>query len=264
MRNCAPIRRWPPKKMKDGMSRNEAFRAVRLERGNVEVTREIVRSGSWEFFVETCWRLHRLRRAHTRLRNRDDHSDVQYRRYGYSSAFIVCRVRPASDDRRVDSGLRSDPGERPAFSGMATGGNLVPTDSAHWRRECQRDGLQRPNRGKGKKGLELMLMAVGSVLFIGCLNIMNLLLARLSSPRRELAVRSAIGASRWRLTRQMIFESLTLSTIGGVCGLFVAHLGVRLFLAFAPFDVPRLDEVHVDMRVVMFALLVSAVAGLVI
>jgi putative ABC transport system permease protein len=118
--------------------------------------------------------------------------------------------------------------------------------------------------GRARSGLELMLMAVGSVLFIGCLNIMNLLLARLSSRRRELAVRSAIGASRWRLTRQMIIESLTLSAVGGACGLFVAYLGVRLFVAFAPLDVPRLDEVHVDIRVVMFALLVSAVAGLVI
>jgi predicted permease len=118
--------------------------------------------------------------------------------------------------------------------------------------------------GRARSGLELMLMAVGTVLFIGCLNIMNLLLARLSSRRRELAVRSAVGASRWRLTRQMIVESLMLSAIGGICGLFVAYLGVRLFLAFAPFDVPRLDEVHVDMRVVMFALLVSTIAGLVI
>jgi putative ABC transport system permease protein len=118
--------------------------------------------------------------------------------------------------------------------------------------------------GRARSGLELMLMAVGSVLFIGCLNIMNLLLARLSSRRRELAVRSAIGASRWRLTRQMIVESLTLSAMGGACGLFVAYLGVRLFVAFAPLDAPRLDEVHVDMRVVMFALLVSTIAGLVI
>ena len=118
--------------------------------------------------------------------------------------------------------------------------------------------------GRARSGLELMLMAVGSVLFIGCLNIMNLLLARLSSRRRELAVRSAIGASRWRLTRQMIVESLTLSAMGGACGLFVAYLGVRLFVAFAPLDAPRLDEVHIDMRVVMFALLVSTIAGLVI
>ena len=118
--------------------------------------------------------------------------------------------------------------------------------------------------GRARSGLQLMLMAVGSVLLIGCLNIMNLLLARLSSRRRELAVRSAIGASRWRLTRQMIIESLTLSAIGGACGLFVAYLGVRLFVAFAPSDAPRLDEVHVDMRVVMFALLVSTIAGLVI
>jgi len=118
--------------------------------------------------------------------------------------------------------------------------------------------------GRARSGLELMLMAVAIVFFIGCLNIMNLLLARLSSRRRELAVRSVIGASRWRLKRQMIVESLTLSAMGGACGVLVAYLAVRLFLAFAPFDVPRLDEVQVDMRAVMFTLIVSTIAGLVI
>lgn len=118
--------------------------------------------------------------------------------------------------------------------------------------------------GRARSGLELMLMAVAIVFFIGCLNIMNLLLARLSSRRRELAVRSAIGASRWRLKRQMIVESLTLSAMGGACGVLVAYLAVRLFLAFAPFDIPRLDEVHLNMRGVMFALVASTFAGLVI
>src|SRR5256884_4970442 len=69
--------------------------------------------------------------------------------------------------------------------------------------------------GRAKTGLELMLLAVGIVLFIGCINITNLLLARLSSRRRELAVRSMLGASSWRLKRQMIVESLTLSAGGG-------------------------------------------------
>src|SRR5260370_16281072 len=109
-----------------------------------------------------------------------------------------------------------------------------------------------------------MLAAVAVVLFIGCVNTTNLLLARLSSRRRELAVRSAIGASRWRLRRQMIVESLTLSAVGGACGVLIASAAIRLILALAPADVPRLDEVHVDARTVIFTLIISTIAGLVI
>jgi putative ABC transport system permease protein len=118
--------------------------------------------------------------------------------------------------------------------------------------------------GRANTGLELMLGAVAVVLFIGCVNITNLLLARLSSRRRELAVRSAIGASRWRLRRQMIVESLTLSAVGGACGVLIAYAAIRLILALAPADVPRLDEVHVDTRTLIFALIISTIAGLVI
>jgi putative ABC transport system permease protein len=118
--------------------------------------------------------------------------------------------------------------------------------------------------GRAKTGLQLMLTAVGVVLFIGCVNITNLLLARFSARRRELAVRSAIGASRWRLIRQMIVESLTLSAVGGACGVLIAYGAIRIILALAPADVPRLDEVLIGARTVIFTLIISTIAGLVI
>jgi predicted permease len=118
--------------------------------------------------------------------------------------------------------------------------------------------------GRAKTGLNLMLTAVGVVLFIGCVNITNLLLSRLSWRRRELAVRSAIGASRWRLIRQMVVESLTLSAVAGACGASIAYGAIRLILVIVPADVPRLDEVHVDARILMFTLIISGIAGLVI
>src|SRR5262249_41447786 len=118
--------------------------------------------------------------------------------------------------------------------------------------------------GRAKTGLQLILTAVGVVLFIGCVNITNLLLVRFSSRRRELAVRSAIGASRWRLMRQMIVESLTLSAVGGACGALIAYGAIRVILALAPADVPRLDEVHLGARTVIFTLIISTIAGLVI
>jgi len=107
-------------------------------------------------------------------------------------------------------------------------------------------------------------LAVGIVLLIGCINITNLLLARLSSRRRELAVRSVLSVSRWRLKRQMIVESLTLSALSCSCGILVAYLGIRSILALAPADLPRLDEVHIDVPTIVFALFISTIAGLVI
>src|SRR5260370_22743437 len=119
-------------------------------------------------------------------------------------------------------------------------------------------------RGSARTGMDVMFGAWAVGCFIGCVNITNLLPARLSSRRRELAVRSGIGASRWRLSRQMIVESLTLSAVGGVCGVLIAYGAIRLILALAPADVPRLDEVHVDTRTLIFMLILSTIAGLVI
>jgi putative ABC transport system permease protein len=118
--------------------------------------------------------------------------------------------------------------------------------------------------GRAKTGLELTLAAVGVVLLVGSVNITNLLLARLSTRRRELAVRAAIGAGRARLVRQMLAESLTLATVGGVCGALIAVGGIRLILALAPADLPRLDEVHLDTRSFLFAAVISTVVGVVI
>jgi len=118
--------------------------------------------------------------------------------------------------------------------------------------------------GRAKTGLELTLAAVGVVLLIGCVNITNLLLARLSARRRELAVRAALGAGPARLVRQMLAESLTLATFGGACGAVMAFGGIRLILALAPADLPRLDEVHLSTRSFMFTVVISTVVGLVI
>jgi putative ABC transport system permease protein len=118
--------------------------------------------------------------------------------------------------------------------------------------------------GRVKTGMELTLAAVTIVLLIGCVNITNLLLARLSTRRRELAIRAAIGASRARLVRQMVVESLALSALGGASGICVAYGAMRLILAFAPATVPRLDEVQLDARVLLFTVTISTLAGLVI
>ncbi len=122
--------------------------------------------------------------------------------------------------------------------------------------------LQDQITGRSRTGLELVLSAVGLVLLIGCVNIANLLLARATSRKRELAIRSALGAGAYRLLRQMLAESLLLAGIGGAFGTAIAYGALRLILARAPIDLPRVDEIRLDARVLLFAIAASLMAGL--
>ena len=121
--------------------------------------------------------------------------------------------------------------------------------------------LQDQITGRSRTGLELMLAAVAAVLLIACVNIANLLLARATGRRREIAIRSALGAGSGRLVRQALAESLLLSGIGGVFGMAIAYAAIRLILARAPVDLPRMDEVHPDVRLLLFTVAISALAG---
>lgn len=115
-------------------------------------------------------------------------------------------------------------------------------------------------------GVRPMLLAIlGAVvllLAIACVNVSNLLLARALSRRAEIAVRTALGAGRWRLIRQLVTESLLLALLGGVAGLGVAAAIVRALMAFAPNALPRLDSLGLDISMFATALAISAVVGL--
>jgi putative ABC transport system permease protein len=100
------------------------------------------------------------------------------------------------------------------------------------------------------------------VLLIGCANVANLLLARASGRRREIAIRSAVGATRGRVIAQLLAESVLLSVVAGACGLVIATWGVDVLKAFAPPNIPRIDAISVDTRVVLFALGLSALTGI--
>jgi predicted permease len=104
-----------------------------------------------------------------------------------------------------------------------------------------------------RSALWLLLGAVGAVLLIVCVNIGNLMLVRTASRHREAGVRMALGASRAQLFRLMLSEALALVTVGGTLGLMVAWGGLKAFVATAPIDLPRIDEVHIDWRVLAFA-----------
>lgn len=114
-----------------------------------------------------------------------------------------------------------------------------------------------------RPALLAMFVAVGLVLVIACINLAGLLLARNASRQRELAIRSAVGGSRGRLVRQALTESTFLSLAGGSVGLLVAGWIHHLLPRILPHDLPRIEEVHLDARVLLFAVSLSAVTGLV-
>ena len=115
--------------------------------------------------------------------------------------------------------------------------------------------------GEVRPALLVLFGAVALVLLIACANVANLLLVRGAEREREFAIRSAIGAARRRLVQQMLTESLVLAAAGGLAGVLLASWGVDIIRGLGPDNIPRLDQVSIDGRVLSFALLLSALTA---
>ena len=128
----------------------------------------------------------------------------------------------------------------------------------HFRTESMKENIV----ASVKPTIRALMGAVIFVLLIACANVANLLLVRVSGRHRELAVRAAIGGSQWAITRQLLAESLVLAGAGGILGLVLAVVGIRLLMALAPQDLPRMTAISLDPVVLGFTLtacLLSAV-----
>ena len=146
----------------------------------------------------------------------------------------------------ITAGLRRDhPANYPANGGLTF--SIVP--------------LSEQVVGDSRRTLFVLLFAVGFVLLIACANVANLQLTRALARQKEIAVRLAIGASRMRIARQLLTESLVLSLFGGALGVLLAWVSLKGVRILGPGSVPRLGDTGIDGRVLLFTLFISLLAG---
>jgi predicted permease len=168
-------------------------------------------------------------------------------RFNYN---IVARLKRSVSAARATAELNVVAGQLEALAGEKVGLRAQVTP------------LLDSMAGKSRLGLLVLLGAVGSVLLIVCVNLANLMLARAERQWRDSAIRKALGATHARLVRQGLTDALLIALLGGVLGVAVAAAGLGALVRSAPPDIPRLEAVQLDYRVLFFALGITTLAGL--
>ncbi|HEU4434969.1 MAG TPA: ABC transporter permease, partial [Pyrinomonadaceae bacterium] len=175
-------------------------------------------------------------------------TDEQRGRQGNLNLATIGRLKPGVSVAQGEAELRAIQQQLPLGT-IGFSVNVVP--------------LHQQMVGAIRKPLFVLLATVAFVLLIACANIANLLLARATSRQKEIAIRAALGAGRRRIIRQLLTESLLLSITGGAIGLLLAVWGNSLLVSLIPREVPRINDVTVDARILLFTFGISIVTGLI-
>src|SRR5438445_1167799 len=191
-----------------------------------------------------------LRNAEALIPFEWDEKDLKNR--GMHSVGAFARMRPGVSERSAQADL--------AVIGPRIAARALP-DHTGWSQRAV--PLQEDLVGPVKPALQALLGAVVLVLLIACANVASMLLARGAVRQRELAIRSALGSGRGRILRQLLTEALLLALAGGALGVRLAAWGLDALVALAPRTIPRLDEVHLNGPVLIFALAVSVASGVI-
>jgi predicted permease len=165
---------------------------------------------------------------------------------------VLARLKPGVSLEQARADMTSIAG--------ALGQEYPDTNKEHW---VTVGSLYDATVGDVRSLLLMLLAAVSFVLLIACANVANLMLARASTRQKEIAIRSALGASRLRIIRLLITESLMLALIGGAIGLLIAYWGTSFALKALPDALPRVSDIKVDTNVLLFTLAASLITGLV-
>src|SRR5262245_57486209 len=171
---------------------------------------------------------------------------------GASFLYAIGRLRPGATAGQAESELAAIAARLAQQYPTSNAGRTIAAVPLH-------DDIVRDYR----RGLVLLLGAVGVVLLIACANVANLLLARGAARHKEIAIRMALGAGRGRLIRQLLVESVAFSIAAGLVGIILALWGVAGLVAATPLDIPRLQSARVDTTVLAFATLVSMATGII-
>jgi predicted permease len=179
---------------------------------------------------------------------------LSYNRLTFENLFVFARLKPGVNVQQAQA-------ELDAIAANLRREYMPGADRSNWGLVTQ--SLSELVVGEIRRALWILMGIVGLVLLIACANVANLLLARAADRQKEMAIRTALGAGRWRVIRQLLTESALLALMGGALGLSLAWFGVNALVEVNQVQIPRANEIGLDWRVLAFTLGVSLLTGII-